>query len=146
MTLEHDADFQGSFFGLDIDGITLGMFTGCTGLSMEFDVINFKEADGAMHHERKMAGKPKYTEVVLKRGFTADTGLQDWFDEVVEANTDTPYKTGSIIIYDRTQNEVARFNLDRCWPSKLSVSDLKSDSDDVMVEELTIQHELLAWV
>jgi hypothetical protein len=28
----------------------------------------------------------------------------------------------------------------------MSVSDLSSGSDDVMVEELTIQHEFLDWV
>ena len=47
---------------------------------------------------------------------------------------------------DRTGEEVARFNLDRCWPSKLSVSDLQAGSDEVMVEEVTIQHELFTWV
>ena len=50
------------------------------------------------------------------------------------------------MIYDRTQAEVARFNLDKCWPSKLSVSDLSAASDEVMIEELTIQHEFIDWV
>jgi len=145
-TREHDDDFQGSFFGLEIDGLSLGMFTGCSGLSIEFDVINFKEGNGEMIIERKRPGKPKYSEVTLKRGFTPDTALHDWFKEVVDASDATPYKTGSIVIYDRTQTEVARFSLEQCWPSKLSVSDLKADSDEVMVEDLTIQHEFLDWV
>ena len=46
----------------------------------------------------------------------------------------------------RQQTEAARFNLEGCWPSKLTASDLSSGSDDVMVEELTIQHEFLDWV
>jgi phage tail-like protein len=95
--------------------------------------------------ERKRPGKPKYSEVVLKRGFSPDKALYEWFDSVVQAKDKTPYKTGSIVIYDRTQTEVARFNLEQCWPSKLSVSDLSAGSDEVMVEELTIQHELLNW-
>lgn len=145
MPREHDDDFQGSFFALKIDGLTLGYFTGCSGLSLEFDVVNFKEGDGKTIIERKRPGKPKYSEVVLKRGFTASTSLHDWFKEVIDAAKPTPYKTGAIIIFDRTQKPVAEFSLDTCWPSKLSVSDLKADSDDVMVEELTIQHELLNW-
>lgn len=146
MARGHDDDFQGSFFGLEIDGLSLGFFTGCSGLEMEFDVMTFKEGDGAMIIERKRPGKPKYTEVNLKRGFTTDTALHDWFKEVVDADKETPYKTGSIVIYDRTQKEVARYSLEQCWPSKLSVSDLKADSDEVMVEELAIQHEFLDWV
>jgi phage tail-like protein len=142
----HDADFQGSFFALEIDSLTLAWFTGCSGLSIEFDVTTFKEGNGKKVIERKRAGKPKYSEVVLKRGFTTSTTLHDWFKEVVDAAKPTPYKTASIVIYDRQQTECARFNLEACWPSKLSVSDLSAGSDDVMVEEITIQHEFLDWV
>jgi phage tail-like protein len=142
----HDIDFQGSFFALEIDGLTLAWFTGCSGMSMEFDVIEFKEGNGTKVVQRKRAGKPKYSEVVLKRGFTTNTVVSDWFKEVVDASKHTPYKTASIVIYDREQVEAARFTLETCWPSKLSVSDLSAGSDDSMVEELTIQHELLDWV
>ncbi len=146
MSRAHDADFQGSFFALEMGGITVGWFTGCSGLSLEYDTVSFKEGNGSMIIERKRPGKPKYTEVVLKRGFTKDKALYDWFDTVVKASDKTPYKTGSIVIYDRTQKEVARFNLEQCWPSKLSASDLSAGSDEVMIEELTIQHEFLDWV
>jgi phage tail-like protein len=146
MPREHDADFQGSFFALEIDSINVGWFTGCSGLSLEFDTVSFKEGNGSMIIERKRPGKPKYSEVVLKRGFTADKALYDWFDDVVAAKDKTPYKTGSVVLYDRTQKEVARFSLEQCWPSKLSVSDLSAKSDDVMIEELTIQHEFIDWV
>jgi len=142
----HDASYQGSFFALEIDSLTLAWFTGCSGLSLEFDVTTFKEGNGKKVVERKRAGKPKYSEVVLKRGFTTNTAVHDWFNEVVAAEKPTPYKTASIVLYDREQTETARWNLEACWPSKLSVSDLSSGSDDVMVEELTIQHEFLDWV
>jgi phage tail-like protein len=146
MTRAHDDDFQGSFFGFEIDGVNLAFFTGCSGLSLEYDVIEFKEGNGSSVLARKRAGKPKYTEVSLKRGLTTDTALHDWFQDVVEAADATPYKSGSIVIYDRLSNEVARYNLENCWPSKLSNSDLTAGSDDVMVEEVTIQHEFLDWV
>lgn len=142
----HDASYQGSFFALEIDGLTLAWFTGCSGLSIEFDVTSYKETNGKKIVERKRAGKPKYSEVTLKRGFTTNTAVRDWFDEVVKAEKATPYKTASIVLYDRQQTEAARFNLEACWPSKMSMSDLQSGSDDVLVEELTIQHEFLDWV
>ena len=62
----HDADFQGSFFALEIDALTLAWFTGCSGLSLEFDVTTFKEGNGKKVVERKRAGKPKYSEVTLE--------------------------------------------------------------------------------
>lgn len=141
----HDDDFQGAYFQLEMDGLTLGWFTGCSGLTLEFDVVTFKEGNGSAVVERKRPGKAKYEEVVLKRGFTQDKALYDWFDTVVKSAEAVPYKTGAIVIFDRTQKEVARFNLDHSWPSKLSVSDLQAGTDEVMVEELTIQHEKIDW-
>jgi len=146
LTRDHDAEFQGSFFAFEVDNVNLAWFTGCSGLSLEFDVIEFKEGDGSSVVQRKRAGKPKYSEVVLKRGLTTDKAIHDWFKEVTDASVATPYKTASVVIYDRQQTEVARYNLESCWPSKLSVSDLNASSDDVMVEELTIQHEFIDWV
>lgn len=142
----HDGAFQGSFFALEIDGVNLAWFTGCTGLSLEFDVITFKEGNGSKVIERKRPGRPKYSEVVLKRGLTTSQDVHNWFKEVVDANSPTPYKTASIVLYDRLQTECARFNLEGCWPSKVSASDLQAGSDDSMVEEVTIQHEFIDWV
>jgi phage tail-like protein len=146
VTIGHDDDFQGSFFSLEIDGLTMAYFTACSGISLEFEPVTFKQGTGSTIVERKRPGRPKYSEVVLKRGLTQDTALYDWFDEVVKAAGATPYKTGSIVIFGRDASEVARFNLENCWPSKLSVSDLSAGSDDVMIEEVTIQHEYLDWV
>jgi len=142
----HDIDFQGSFFALEIDALTIAWFTGCSGLSLEFDVIEFKEGNGKKVVQRKRPGKPKTSEVVLKRGFTTNMDVNNWFKEVVDAEKPTPYKTSSIVIYDREQTECGRFNLEACWPSKLSISDLQSGSDESMVEELTMQHEFIDWV
>ena len=143
----HDAEFLGSVFGFEIDGLTgVTMFTGCSGLSLEFDVVEHDTISaGSMKTKVKIPGRPKYTEVVLKRGLTTSTDLHDWFKEVTDASAATPYKTASIVVYDRQQTEVARFNMEACWPSKLSVSDLAAGSDDVMIEELTIQHDFLDW-
>lgn len=141
----HDDDFQGSYFALEIDGLKVGWFTACSGISIEFNVATFKENNGKQTITRKRPGATKYSEVVLKRGFTPDKTLHDWFKEVFDAGGKTNYKTAAIVVYDRIQQEVARFSLVNCWPSKLSASDLNASSDEVMVEELTLQHELINW-
>ena len=94
----HDADFQGSFFALEIDALTLAWFTGCSGLSLEFDVTTFKEGNGKKVIERKRPGKPKYSEVVAEarlhdRTRCSTTGSR-------RSSTPpkaTPYKTASIV-------------------------------------------------
>lgn len=137
--------FQGSFFSLEIDDVKLGYFTACSGLSIEFDIVSHKtvQQDGK-HLERKIPGRPKYGEVTMKRGYSTDTGLYDWFQKVTMGNQNER-KTASIVVFDSEGKEVARFNLDKCWPSKIGGSDLSAKSDEVIIEEVTIQHELLVW-
>ena len=143
---ENYKDFQGSFFSLELDDVKLGFFTACSGISIEFDVISHKTVQaGGKHLERKIPGRPKYGEVVMKRGYSTDKALYDWFDKVVTAQK-FERKTAAIVLYSIDGVEVARFNLDKCWPSKLSGSDLGAKSDEVVIEEVTIQHELLTWV
>lgn len=146
-TATHDGAFLGSVFSFEIDGLAgVNMFTACSGLSLEFDVIKHDTIlAGKTKIERKMPGRPKYSEVVLKRGLTSNKDLHDWFKQVTDGAVETPYKTATIVVIDRIGNRVANFSLESCWPSKLTVSDLSSGSDDVMIEELTIQHEFLDW-
>ena len=53
----HDAEFQGSFFALEIDALTLAWFTGCSGLSLEFDVTSFLTGGDASWPVRKSCRK-----------------------------------------------------------------------------------------
>ena len=147
MANNHDAEFQGAYFAMEVDGLKIGFFTACSGLNMEYDIMEQTgiTTDGKKITQ-KIPGKPKYGEVTLKRGYTPDKVLHDWFKEVTDSDKDTPYKTGSIVVFSRTKKEVARFNLENMWPSKLSGSDLNAGTDEVMVEELTIQHEFIDWV
>lgn len=136
----------GSSFGFEVQGQTFAYFTSVTGLKLEIAVTEFQQQnDKGKIITRKIPGRPSYSEVVLKRGYTVDKKIFDWFDSVAQAGEALERTTASIVIYDRTYTETARFNLDRCWPSKLSMSDPSSGSDDVLLEELTIQHELLEW-
>ena len=75
-------------------------------------MTTYKEGNGKKVIERKRPGKPKYSEVTLKRGFTTNKVIHDWFKEVVDATKPTPYKTASIVIYDRQQTECGRFSLE----------------------------------
>ena len=141
-----DVELVGSWFAVKLDNGIEGLFTDASGFGYEMEVVETTVATPKGDtRTQKRPGKPKYSEVTLKRGFTTNKVIHDWFNEVVEATKETPYKTASIVIYDRQQTECGRFNLEGCWPSKMSVSDLTAGSDDVMVEELTIQHEFLDW-
>ena len=138
---------QGGYFGFELDQAPIGFFTSCSGLSSEVDVIEQTAitAAGKKITNKQPGAARTYSEVVLKRGFTKDKTLNEWFDKTVDAGDEVQRQTGSIVIYTRDLKEIARFNLDRCFPSKLSVSDLNAGSGEALVEELTIRHDELTW-
>jgi phage tail-like protein len=140
-----DYDYQGSYFGFELNQVTVAFFTACSGLSVELEVAKFKETDGSKIVERKRPGRAKYGTLTLKRGYTPDTALHDWFKSIIDAADKTKYDQGEVVIYDRLSNAMARIELENCWPSKLSVSDLDAKSDTPMVEEMTIQYTGLTW-
>jgi len=139
---------QAGFFSFEIDGTEIAMFTACSGLSSEVDVKEQPQiAASAKKLNVKQPGTGRtYSEVVLKRGYTTDKKLNKWFDETVDASKKVERKTGSIVILARDgTTEIARFNMDGAFPSKLTGSDLSAKSGEAMVEELTIRHNELTW-
>ena len=50
-------------------------------------------------------------------------------------------KSGSIVMYDSTHVEVARFNFTNGWPSKISTDQLSVDSNDPVKETITLTIE-----
>lgn len=146
MARDKDEGFLGSHFGFKVDGKEIATFTAVSGLSIEIAVTDFTEKtfDGPIVTQ-KIPGRTKYSEITLKRGYTTNKDLYDWFDSVAQAGEELKRTTAAITIYDRTGKPVATFNLDNCWPSKLSASDLSTGSDDAVIEDLTIQHEKLDW-
>lgn len=139
---EHDAEYLGSQFGLEIDGVELARFTGISGLGYESEVVTFQDtlADGKII-TRKRPGRISFPDIVLKRGLSADNALVDWYQTVVNGAVER--KSGSIVIYDQTSTEIGRWNFENAWISKWSASDLDAGTDDIMIEEITIAHEYM---
>jgi phage tail-like protein len=135
-------EFLGSSFALEIENVELARFTGCSGLAINTNVIEFNEttADGRIV-VRKRPGHTTYDDIVLKRGFSKSKAITDWHKGVLDGVIER--QNGSIIVYDSTGTEVDRWNFEAGWPSRWSASDLDASSDDVMIEELTITHEKL---
>jgi phage tail-like protein len=136
----HDAEFLGSQFTLEVDGVELARFQAVSGLNWETEVVEFKDtmADGKVAI-RKRPGQTKFPDVTFKRGLSADTALLDWYKTVLDGKVER--KSGSIVVYDLAGTEKDRWNFERAWPSKWSASDLDAGSDAIMIEEVTIAVE-----
>ena len=119
-------------FKIEIDGVIAGGFKEILGLESEIEVIEFKDGDDAITHKR--AGKAKYKNLILKRGFVSDASLLEWYKKVLAGKTER--KSGSIIYLDRENNEVLRYNFFEAWPCRWKAPELNSGSDTHLVEEI----------
>jgi phage tail-like protein len=124
---------------LEIDGITQGGFTECTGFELSTDPIEYREG-GMNTTVRKLPGLTKYANITLKWGLTDSKELYEWYREVIDGKIKR--KTGSIIILDHDGiTEKVRWNFKDAWPTKYNPSDMNAKGNEVAIETLELAIE-----
>ncbi len=125
-------------FLVEIDGITVAGFTECTGLESETEVIEYREGNEASTL-RKLPGLTDYSNITLRRGVTDNKELYNWRKSVIDGQTER--KSGSIILLNDKQEEVARWNFKQGWPCYMAGPDLNALESEIAIEALEICHE-----
>lgn len=135
-------------FGLEIEGKLTGFFTTVGGIGSESEVVEHKitNPDTGETIIQKIPGRLAWTDVTLKRGVTSNVDVWSWRQQVVEGNIDDARTNCSVVAYNQANEEIARWNLDNAWPSKVTGPEMDAGSTDYMVEEITIVHEGMSRV
>lgn len=129
-------------YAVEVQGKVTGYFTECSGLGSENEVIEHKVVDSkGKEIMQKIPGRLKWENIVLKRGITDNMDIWDWRKKVEDGKVDEARANGSIVMMDQHLNPVARWNFENAWPVKVSGPSMKSDSNEIGIEELTIAHE-----
>ena len=132
----------GFHYAIEIQGVVTGYFTECSGIGSEHEMIEHKIVDEKGRElVQKIPGRLKWQDVTLKRGITNNMDIWDWRDQVVLGKVDDARRNGSVVMFNQQLSEVARWNFENAWPSKVSGPSMKSDSNEFGVEELVITHE-----
>lgn len=137
----------GFHFSLEVSGKVSGYFTEISGLGSETQTIDHNVVTSTGQEVvQKIPGRLKWGDITLKRGITATMDIWDWRKMVEQGNVEGARSSGSIIMFDQTLKEVARWNFERAWPSKVSGPSLSADGNSFGVEEVTIVHEYIVRV
>jgi len=132
----------GFHYAIEVQGVVTGYFTECSGIGSEHEVIEHKIIDAKGHeHIQKIPGRLKWENITFKRGITDSMDIWDWRELVVQGKVDEARHNGSVVMFDQSLAEVARWNFENAWPLKVSGPSVKSDSNEFAVEELVIVHE-----
>lgn len=134
-------------FALEVKGVLTGFFTECSGLGSENEIVTHNiVGESGKEMVRKIPGRLKWGDITMKRGVTSNMDFWDWRKMVEDGDVAKARKDGSIIMYSQEGTEIARWNFERGWPSKISGPNVKSDDNSVVVEELTVTHEYIKRV
>jgi phage tail-like protein len=130
-------------FAVEVSGVISGYFTEASGLGSENEVIETKmmSKDGRQEIVQKIPGRLKWGDITLKRGITDSMDIWNWRKDVTDGKIASSRKNGSITMYSQDGTEVARWNFENGWPSKVSGPSVNAGSNEVGVEELIIVHE-----
>lgn len=120
-------------------------FQEVSGLDMEAQIIEYRQGDSPIFSTQKMPGLVKFGNVTLKKGiFMNDNTFFDWY-AAVKMNT-VKRSTVTIQLVDEGGNALMTWSLQNAWPTKVTVTDLKSDGNEVAVETIELAHEGLKMV
>ncbi|MDB4582342.1 phage tail protein [Draconibacterium sp.] len=126
-------------FQIDWGGSKLG-FSEVSGLSIDQQVIEYRDGLSPEFSTIKMPGIRKYGNITLKRGIIKkDNEFWDWLNttkmNVIERRDLT------IKLLDEEHNPVMVWSVKNAWPTKITSPTLKADGNEVAVETIEVAHE-----
>lgn len=128
-------------FKLDIQGVTQGHFTGCSGLGVRVSALRYREG-GSANMVHRLPGPVEYADAVLRYGLTESQDLWNWFMTAVQGRVER--RNVSIVLLDSdAATEVTRWNLFNTWPAEWRGAPLDALGREVAIETLTLVYETL---
>jgi phage tail-like protein len=137
-TGDRNDPYRGFNFRIEIDNTTgaVAGFREASGLSFTTDPVEYREGNEAALHVRKLFGLRKYANIMLKRGFTANRELWNWYRNVVNGVADR--RGGAIVLRDEEHNDILRWNFTAGWICKWEGASFNATTNEVALESIEI--------
>ena len=133
-------DPYGNFrFAIEMDGVVQAAFMQCSGLEASIDVVEVRHGSDRVGGSRKLPGRVRYANLVLRRGFTASDDLWNWFKAAADGAVQR--RNGVVIVYDEERNEAARYLFLDAWPCRWKSLELDAGASAPLIEEIEIAVE-----
>ena len=94
-TGERKDPFHSYNFRVELDRSTVASFREVGGLSFNTDPVEYREGTDLPLHARKLTGLRKFSNITLKRGFTDNKELWDWYRNILNGVSDR--RNGAIV-------------------------------------------------
>ena len=130
-------------FAVQIDGVDLGDFTACEGLSAEYEVHTYEEG-GENGYAHRIPGRLKFGNITLTRCVDHRThALASWFSTYRPKTRRSMGSSASITAYrsnGRSPAVIATWSLVDVWPVRWKGPSFGADQSGVAKESLELAH------
>lgn len=124
-------------FTVEIDGHSLGAWSKCEGLTVEYDVHEYQEG-GNNSFVHRLPGRVKYQNIKLTRPVdSASKSVMKWLASVQMAVAPA---TAAITVLDSDGTPAATWNLIGVFPAKWTGPTLDVGTNGVAMETLELAH------
>ncbi|MEZ4358670.1 MAG: phage tail protein [Kofleriaceae bacterium] len=132
-------------FQVNIDAFQGGdaaFFKSASGLRYETEVVDVR-AGGVNDTTYRLRGATKWSNIVLKQGFTKSGQLLKWRDEWIAGNCKR--SSGSIQLLDTAGQVQKTWTFLDGWPCKWEISEFDASKTELAIETLEIAHHGLKF-
>ena len=130
-------------YSLTIDGFEIASFTELVSMTSEVLPVDFVESTDREIVFKKLPGELKPTTVALRRPITTSLELWAWNDTVRQGNIVAARKSVSLTMLNGQNRPIARFMLEKAWPTKLGVDTPVNAAKDALYETVVLVCERL---
>ena len=126
-------------FDVVVDGIHLGAWSSCDGLTVDFGLKEIK-VGGNNDHKVYLPDRVNYPKLVLKRAMTQGESakVMSWLRKMIDA---TDGGSATITLRDSHNHNVAEWTFANARPSSWKGPTLNATGKDVAIEILELVHE-----
>ncbi|OFZ75014.1 MAG: phage tail protein [Candidatus Lambdaproteobacteria bacterium RIFOXYD2_FULL_50_16] len=126
-------------FSVSIGGAEAG-FSEVSGLTMEVQVIEYRDGLSKQYGAQKMSGIPKFNNITLKKGiFPKDNKFFEWINAT---KLNKPDRRDVVIsLLNEEHQPVMSWSVTKAWPVKVEGPGLKATGNEVAIESLEFAHE-----
>ena len=126
-------------------------FQDASGLSVEIEPETVTEG-GLNTYKHRLPNPPKYTDLVLKRGFVKKAlPLYQWCQATIQGGFSKPIQTKTLALQllapgvgSSDPSIVRQWTFYGAWPTKWAVSDFASNRDEIVIETLQFTYRYFA--
>ena len=138
------APYRNFNFRVEIDGLPETGFSEVVVPETRIEVVEYREGGDHTSGTRKLPGRAKVGNVVLRRGIDQDLSLWNWFRAVRDGDLDR--RNVMIVLLDAARTDVRRWAMEQAWPTAYSFGPLEGRGNEVVIGTLELACERLEVV